>query len=118
MYDSKYTKDFYNAYGEAEWDRLETGAYGRLQAIIHADFLQRYLKSGDNILDAGSGPGRFAIKSAQIGAKVTVLDISDTQLTIAKEKITEAGLLDKIDQFLEADITDLSMFPTNYFDWL
>jgi GTP1/Obg family GTP-binding protein len=41
MYNPKYTKAFYNAYGEVEWNRLERSAYGRLQSIIHADFIQR-----------------------------------------------------------------------------
>jgi hypothetical protein len=54
MYDPAYTKRFYDAYGEAEWLRLEKTTYGRLQAIIHTDFLKRNIKPGDRVLDAGS----------------------------------------------------------------
>ena len=43
-YDADYTKRFYNAYGRHEWDRLEVTAYGRLQAIIHTDFIERYVR--------------------------------------------------------------------------
>ncbi len=116
MYDPKYTKEFYNAYGDFEWARLEATPFGRLQAIIHEDFILRYLKSGDRVLDAGCGPGRFSISVARAGGKVTALDISDKQLGLAKQKIAEAGLLDKIEQFIEGDICDLSMFKDNQFD--
>jgi SAM-dependent methyltransferase len=116
MYDPKYTKDFYNAYGSFEWERLEATPYGRLQAIIHEDFIKRYIKTGDRVLDAGSGPGRFSITAARAGANVTVLDISDKQVELAKQKIGEAGLTDRIDKFIVADICDLSIFPDGYFN--
>jgi SAM-dependent methyltransferase len=116
MYDPKYTKAFYNAYGKAEWLRLEATPFGRLQAIIHEDFIQRYLKSGDRVLDAGSGPGRFSITVARAGGNVTVLDISDKQVEIAKQKIAEVGLLDHIEKFVEGDILELSMFADGHFD--
>jgi SAM-dependent methyltransferase len=116
MYNPKYTKTFYNAYGDAEWARLEATPYGRLQAIIHEDFVLRYLKSGDLVLDAGCGPGRFSIVAARTGARLTCLDISDTQLKTAKEKIQTAGLTDKVDKFIQGDICDLSMFKDGQFD--
>ncbi len=116
MYDAEYTRKFYNAYGDIEWQRLEAAPYGRLQAIIHEDILKNYVKSGDRVLDAGAGPGRFSIIAAKAGAKVTVLDISDKQLEIAEEKITEAGQIDKIDRYIRADICNLSMFADGQFD--
>lgn len=116
MYNAEYTREFYNVYAEAEWSRLETTAYGRLQAIIHEGFIQRYIKPGDCVLDAGSGPGRFSISTASLGGKVTVLDISDKQLELAKQKISEVNLLGNIEQFIRADIADLSIFPDCCFD--
>ena len=47
-YHPDYTRSFYDAYGELEWSRLEASAYGRLQAIIHTDFIQRYVDEGDS----------------------------------------------------------------------
>lgn len=116
MYDPKYTKAFYNAYGEFEWQRLEATAFGRLQAIIHEDFILRYLKPGNRVLNAGSGPGRFSIIAAKAGAKVTVLDISDTQLEIAKQKISEAARTKSIEKYTQGDICDLSLFKDSQFD--
>jgi ubiquinone/menaquinone biosynthesis C-methylase UbiE len=116
MYDAEYTRKFYNAYGDFEWQRLEATPYGRLQAIVHEDILKGYLKPNDRVLDAGAGPGRFSIIAAKAEAKVTVLDISDKQLEIAKQKVTEAKQLDNIEQFIREDICDLSMFTDSRFD--
>ena len=115
-YDADNARNFYDAYGSIEWDRLEATAYGRLKAIIHADFIGRYMASGDRVLDAGSGPGRFSIVAAEQGAKVTVLDLSASQLQIAREKIGQADLMESVEDFVHGDITDLSRFPDGCFD--
>ena len=115
-YNADNTRLFYDAYGSVEWDRLEATAYGRLKAIIHADFIQRYVSSGDRVLDAGSGPGRFSIAAAEQGARVTVLDLSASQLQIAEEKIGQAGLMENVEDFVHGDITNLSAFPDRRFD--
>ena len=116
MYNPDYTRSFYDAYGASEWSRLGDDAYGRLQAIIHTDFINRLIHAGDRVLDAGCGPGRFVIAAAALGATVTALDLSDRQLQLPKEKIGEAGLLKRVDEFVRADITDLSMFSDESFD--
>jgi ubiquinone/menaquinone biosynthesis C-methylase UbiE len=116
MYNPEYTRKFYNAYGNTEWSRLERSPYGRLQAIIHNDFLERYIKPGMKVLDAGSGPGRFSISMARLGAKVTVLDISDIQLELARNNISAAKGMYQVDGFIHGDITDLAMFTDACFD--
>ncbi len=116
MYDSSHTRDFYDAYGTLEWDRLEATAYGRLQAIVHNDFIRRYVHDGDRVLDAGCGPGRFTATIAELGATATALDLSERQLQLAEENIREKGLLSRVDDFVAGDITDLSLFPDRSFD--
>ena len=115
-YDADYTRTFYDEYGDREWPRLEATAYGRLQGIIHADFVRRYVRPGMRVLDAGCGPGRFSIAVAELGATVTALDLSERQLELAKERLVEAGVLERVDGFVQADIADLSMFPDGRFD--
>lgn len=110
------TASFYDAYSELEWERLEATAYGRLQAIIHTDFIRQHVPRDSRVLDAGSGPGRFSVELARLGANVTVLDTSAVQLDLARRRIGEAGLLDNVEQFLQADITDLSDFADDKFD--
>lgn len=116
MYDPLYTRAFYDAYGENEWMRLERTTFGRLEAVIHADFLGQFVKEGDRVLDAGSGPGRFSIAMAKMGAIPTLLDISPNQLSLARSKIAEAGIFDHVAQFQVGDICDLSDFTDGAFD--
>ncbi len=52
IYNADKTKSFYDAYGSIEWDRLEASAYRRVQAIIHTDFIRRYVERGNRVLDA------------------------------------------------------------------
>ncbi len=116
MYDPQYTRTFYDAYGDNEWSRLERTAFGRLEAAIHSDFLGQFIKKSDRVLDAGSGPGRFSITLAKIGATPTLLDISPKQLSLAHSKMEEAGVLDRVGLFHVGDICDLSNFADGSFD--
>ncbi len=116
MYDPQYTRTFYDAYAEAEWQRLERSAFGRMEALIHTDFLEQFVQESDRVLDAGSGPGRFSIAMARMGARPTLLDISPVQLSLARSKMSEAGVLDHADQLLVGDICDLSRFSDGNFD--
>ncbi|MDD5191103.1 MAG: hypothetical protein PHE50_08700 [Dehalococcoidales bacterium] len=61
MYDPKYTEQFYDAYAGLEWARLEASAYGRLKAIIHQDFLKRYIQPGMRVLDGAAPAGKYLI---------------------------------------------------------
>lgn len=108
------TAAFYDAYGDGEWARLET-AYGRLQAIIHADVLTGHVRAGDKVLDAGCGPGRFTAIAAQLGAEVVALDSSARQLGLARATCQSAGVTDRV-TFVEGDIVNLVNFPEEAFD--
>lgn len=116
MYNPQYVRQFYNEYGSAEWSRLERSVHGRLQSMVHEDFIRRYINRGQKVLDAGSGPGRFSIFMSKIGAKITVLDVSETQLELARRNIMTAGLIKNTEKFIRADICDFSMMPDNSFD--
>lgn len=109
-------RDFYNKYGVREWNRLEENTYSKINYLLHINFIEKYLHQGMRVLDAGCGAGRFSIEFAKRGCKVTLLDISDEQLRIAKEKITEAKVLDNIEGFYQGDIRDLSQFKDEQFD--
>ena len=116
MYDAGYTKAFYDAYGRREWDRLEGSVAGRLKAVVHADFIERYVGRGDRVLDAGCGPGRFTVTAAKLGATVTALDLSEGQLELARATVADAGVSDAVKSFVTGDIADLSMFGDGHFD--
>lgn len=63
-------------------------------------------KPGMKILDIGCGIGRHSVALAQKGMKMTGLDISSGQLSIAKEKAEKAGVHVN---FIQADASDFSL---------
>ena len=91
-YDPARVRDFFNRLGYGEWERLEQSATSRTQARIHTHYLHRFFDRGSRVLDAGAGAGRFTVELARLGATVSVVDISDEQLRLNRQKVAEAGL--------------------------
>ncbi len=111
-------KEYYDAIGEDEWHRLVKSPYRRLEFEITMHFLREYLPKEGMILDAGGGPGRYAIELAKMGYEVVLTDISPTQLEIAKEKIegTDPQVKGRITNIMEGTITNLSELDDESFD--
>lgn len=116
MFEQEKVKQFYNEYGIKEWHRLERSAYHRLIYLLHIEFLNPYVGENIKVLDVGCGAGRFSIHASQKGSKVTLLDLSDTQLSIAEIKCKEFEVSDNIDGYINACITDMKDIPDNSFD--
>ena len=73
-------KAYYDASVEKEWDRL---AKERFEFDINMNFLSRYIKPGDALLDLGGGPGRYALAFAEKGVRVTLCDLSPANAAFA-----------------------------------
>jgi ubiquinone/menaquinone biosynthesis C-methylase UbiE len=116
MYDAAKVADYYNQFGEREWQRLDASAHARLIYHLHTHFLQAWIGRGKAVLDAGCGAGRFAVHIARAGSNVTLLDISGEQISLARAKLAELDLLGRATRFHEADIRDLSRFADHSFD--
>lgn len=115
-YDPAITSSFYDSWGAREWDRLERTLADRVNFRVHRELLRQYVRPGDRVLEAGAGPGRFTIELVEIGANVTVGDLSEVQLDLNRRKVTEHGLADRVDSWNRLDIVDLSRFPDGSFD--
>lgn len=116
MHDPAYIRSFFDEYGEQEWERLVADPTARVNLHLHRWYLQRYIRPGDHVLDAGAGPGRFTIELAKLGARVTVGDISPTQLDLNRLRVAEAGYEDAVVAREMLDIVDLTRFPSESFD--
>lgn len=78
--------------------------------------LKRHLRPGDRVLEIGAGPGRFTALLAELGARVTVTDISEAQLGANRRRMIDAGVETAIEGWQVADVRDLSAFADAQFD--
>jgi len=82
-------KQFYDQGAEYEWTRFERQP---IEFLITKHVLDQYIQAGDKVLDLGGGPGRYALYFAQKGCQVTLVDLSDGNIDLAKTKSSELGL--------------------------
>lgn len=108
-WDPARTSEFFDEYGEREWTRFEDGRTPEAGLGIHLRFLERFVKPGDRVLDAGAGPGRFSLELVRLGADVVALDISPVQLEALRTRLPEV-------EAVVGDVTDLSRFANGSFD--
>ncbi len=109
-------KNYYDGYGEREWERLKRPDDGFVEYAVTRKMLSKYLKPKSRILDIGGGPGRYAMWLAKHGHHVVLADLSPELLKIARAKIDEAGISANVEEIIEADACDLSHWKDNSFD--
>jgi len=112
----KLVEKYYREYGIKEWRRLTKDPYHRLEFDTTMHFLKKYLPKRGLILDAGGGPGRYSVELAKLGYDIVLLDLTPKLLEIAKRKIKNEGVQDKVKEILQGSIDNLSMFKNNTFD--
>jgi len=115
-YDAQRIATFFDAYGEQEWTRFEDGRTPSSSLEVHREYLGRFVRSGDSVLDIGAGPGRFTLELARLGADVVVADLSPGQLELNRRRLVDAGLEDRVVNRVVADVTELSDFASDAFD--
>lgn len=87
---------YYDEFGDGEWRRLERDPVGRLEFEGTVGALEDHLPPAGRVLDAGGGPGRYAVWLAERGYAVEHLDLSGEQVRIAREKAAEHGVADAV----------------------
>ena len=89
-YDAAHIALFFDAYGEREWERFGAAPLDRVSLHLHQHYLgvlsHRHARARRR-----RGPGRFTIKLAELGAKVTALDISSGQLEQHRRRLERRG---------------------------
>lgn len=80
-----------------ENDSLEQA---QINKLIHIAAKLR-IEPGTRVLEIGGGWGSLAIMMARAGAEVTSLNVSPEQVKIARQRVAEAGVEDKISFVLE-----------------
>lgn len=113
-YNQKSTKKAYDKCA-AEEDRQEKAMSLRVE--IPREYIKKYLKKTDTVLDAGGGTGINSIMMAEKCKHVTLYDLSTGVLEQARKNISKAGLENKID-IIQGDISKLNKFKNCQFSFV
>ncbi|BFV55629.1 class I SAM-dependent methyltransferase [Kitasatospora sp. CMC57] len=77
----------------ADWHSLPTAQHRKIDRLLD---LAR-VGPGRTVLEIGTGWGELAIRAAARGARVVSLTLSAEQLALARRRISEAGLADRVE---------------------
>jgi len=109
-------RSYYSDMREEEWRRLIRDPYHRLEFDTTMHFFKEYSPRKGLVLDAGGGPGRYALELAKLGYDVVLLDLTPELLDIARNQVKKARVTNRVKQVLQGSIDDLSMLDDNTFD--
>lgn len=114
MGDSMDPAEYYDRHGEEEWERLDRNPVTRAEFENTTEYIERELSEQAHVLDAGGGAGRYAVWLAERGHDVTLLDVSFGQLDVARRKVHEHEVQDRV-TIEQGDIRNLP-FTAETFD--
>ena len=103
-------ENYYNNYDEDS--RLVRDKTHTIEFITTKNFIDKYLKKSDRILEVGAGTGRYTIHYAQKGYKVDAVELVEKNLNILKSKITSNLNVNAI----QGNCLKLDMFENDTFD--
>jgi len=106
---NQYLIDYYTQYTE---DARLTTQRGSVEFLTTMQYIERYAKSGDRIIEIGTGTGRYAHALARQGYNVDAVELVQHNIDVFRqnthpnEKVT----------ITQGNATDLSKFKDNVYD--
>lgn len=91
--------------------RLGQSRQGQLEYFTTMNYIRRFAKSGDKILEIGAGTGRYSIALAREGYDVTAVELVESNLEVLRKN---SSGLENIQSF-QGDALDLSRFGDDTF---
>jgi 2-polyprenyl-3-methyl-5-hydroxy-6-metoxy-1,4-benzoquinol methylase len=110
---SQVVKDFYNANAAIEWERLDLPLC-RIEFVSTLRLIDKYFPTEGRVCDVGGGPGRYSIELIRRGFAVTLIDLSDEEIQLARAQLDKLGL--SAEQLVVGDAQDMSIFAPGSFD--
>jgi len=100
-----------------EWGRLDTPA-GKLEFEIVMGILDQYLRPDSEVLDLGSGPGKYSFRLAEQGHRVWLGDLSPTLIAEATTRCAtlSKSVRQRVQGIDVVSATDLSRYRDGMFD--
>ena len=103
--------EYYSTFDE--WGRLDREP---LEIQVNWHYIQEYLPKTGKVLDNGAGPGKYAMKLAEQGYRVTLTDLVPRLVEVGENKAKELGLSSQFDGFHVADARSLTLLENEQFD--
>lgn len=94
-----------------EDNRLEKGRQGQLEYFVTMNYIHKFAKAGDRILEIGAGTGRYSIALAKEGFQVSAIELVEKNLKELKDNAKELTNL----AACQGDALDLSRFENDSF---
>ena len=92
--------------------RFQKDKAHRLEFLLTTHFIDKYLKSGDKILEIGAGTGAYSIHYAKQGYQVEAIELVERNIEIFETKITPEMSVN----IAQGTALDLSRYADNSFD--
>ena len=116
LYDQNHIQTFYNKYAEQESLRWEKSLVEQVKLAVHQHHLRSNLAQGDRILELGAGTGMFTQTLVEYSEDIIVTDLSPVQLELNQQRAQKDNYYNKVKEWRETDICDLSAWGDNTFD--
>lgn len=92
--------------------RLNRSKAARVEFLTNVRYIEKYLKSGDKILDIGAGAGEYSLYFSRKGYEVSALELADNNIKAFKNKLTREDTVN----LAQGNALDLSRYEDNSFD--
>ena len=109
MNTNQYLIDFYNIYDE---DNRLMSKHGAVEFLTTMRYIEKYIKSGDRVLEIGAGTGRYSHALARKGYSVNAIELVEHNIEIFKKNTQSSENI----TITHGNAMDLSVFPDNKYD--
>ena len=108
--DEDLVRKLYKRYAEEE--RLTQSKVGKVEFLTNVHYIEKYIRSGDKILDIGAGTGEYSLYFSGKGYQVSALELSEKNIEVFRRKIDPNDSIDLV----QGNALDLSRYDDETFD--
>ena len=108
--DEDLVRKFYKRYAEEE--RLTQSKVGKVEFLTNIYYIEKYIRSGDKILDIGAGTGEYSLYFSGKGYQVSALELFEKNIEVFRRKIDPNDSIDLV----QGNALDLSRYDDETFD--
>ncbi|HCQ5548493.1 TPA: class I SAM-dependent methyltransferase [Clostridioides difficile] len=109
METKQYLIDFYNTYDEDSRLALK---HGMVEFLTTMHYINKYIKSGDCVLEIGAATGRYSHTLARQGYDVDAVELVEHNIEVFRKNTQSNENI----SIIQGNAIDLSIFPDNKYD--